>query len=79
MTQQNNPAPAVNRREVVCDVTRNCHSTIPPCHCPACLVATAEAGRSRRSIHVLVLMDHLRAIDPSLTTAALMHAAGGGA
>lgn len=72
MSEQSYPAPAANQREARCDATRTIHDSRPGCRCHHC-VALAIASDSRRREIVTVLM----ALDTTLTTAAVMYAAGG--
>lgn len=76
MSKRNHPAPASDRREAVCDATRCCHRNPEHCQrlaCPTFRAATVASNAARER-----LVADLLAIDPSLTTAALMYAAGGG-
>lgn len=74
MSSEKHPAP-VDRHEAVCVSTRNCNRNPEHCQrlaCPAYLLATLNADQQR-----LKLVAELLAVDPTLTTAAMLWATGG--
>lgn len=76
MSRRKHPAPASDRHEAVCDSTRDCNRNPEHCQrlgCPVYLLATLNADQRRRK-----LFADLLALDPTLTTAAMLWATGGG-
>ncbi len=72
MNKRKHPKAAANRQGAKCDSTRTQHDSHPGCLCNRCLALTLAADVRRREI-----VASLMTIDPTLTTAAMMYAAGG--